>query len=67
MADRSNYQDPTLDPFDPQDERGRQEPGRDRERRESDRDRRREDDTQPLLPEDGRSDYDGPQDSDGYR
>ncbi|MEU6394599.1 hypothetical protein [Streptomyces sp. NPDC046939] len=54
MADRSNIQDPTFDPFDPQDERGRQEPGRDRQDRE--RDRRREDDTQPLLPEDGRED-----------
>ncbi|WP_394436493.1 hypothetical protein [Streptomyces sp. SGAir0957] len=53
MADRSNLEDPAFDPFDPQDDRGRQEPGRDRQDRER---RRREDDTQPLLPEDGRED-----------
>ncbi|MET9494160.1 hypothetical protein [Streptomyces sp. NPDC006552] len=58
MADRSNYQDPTLDPFDPQDER---------ERQDRERERRRDDDTQPLLPEDGPLGHDDPRDSAGYR
>ncbi|MFI7386161.1 hypothetical protein [Streptomyces sp. NPDC049813] len=65
MADRSSYQDPTYDPFDPQDERARQNPERDREDRE--RERRRDDDTQPLLPEDDHAGFDDPRDAAGYR
>ncbi|MEV1025661.1 hypothetical protein [Streptomyces sp. NPDC050264] len=64
MADRNNWQDPT-DPFDPQDERARRDPGR--ERQAPEREKPREDDTRPLLPEKDQPGYRSPGDSDGYR
>ncbi|MFJ8825201.1 hypothetical protein ACIREE_25900 [Streptomyces sp. NPDC102467] len=65
MADRNNWQDPNTDPFDPQDEWSRQEPGR--ERHEPERETPREDGTRPLLPEKDQPGYRSRRDSDGYR